>query len=41
MRYEVRWCNGLWGTFDSEQYRTTKTHSLKSEAQEDVDKRNR
>jgi hypothetical protein len=34
MRYEVRWCNGYWGLFDTESFARVDTFSLKTYALE-------
>lgn len=41
MRYQARWSNGFWKTFDAAQYRDTGIHATKKEASAEVDRLNR
>ena len=41
MRYEVRWANGYWRVFDTDRYTTVSLCGLKTEAQAQVDYKNR
>ena len=40
MRYEVRWANGYWRVFDTEEYTTHSLCGLKKEAQSAASKLN-
>ena len=41
MRYQVRWSNGYWKTFDTKQYQDVDIHDTKREAEYCVGKLNR
>lgn len=41
MRYEVRWANGSWRLFDTEQYTTAELFFIKKEADAACDRSNR
>lgn len=37
MRYQVRWSNGYWKTFDAQAFADVELHSTKVEAERDVE----